>query len=451
MLHVNAELLTIGSELTSGVTVNTNAAYLARRLAEVGVSCRRQVAVSDERAALKQALLEALGRCDLLMTTGGLGPTFDDITMDVIAEAVGRPLELSPSVAAAIRRFYFLHHRRLHLRALRQAYVPRGGRPLPNPLGSAPGLWLALPGGAPQAKPVVRSPEQAAGSLGGESKDQTLIALPGVPAEMRAIMEAHVLPRLKRLNRSRVIESRVLKTIGLVELSIEARLRRMRIPPTVEVGLYPNLRMVDIRLTATGLSRHGARGALLRLERQLQPALGAHVDGPDGEMLEGVVGELLSAHHLTVAVAESCTGGLLCDRLTSISGSSRYVRGGVIAYHNDLKTAPLGVPAALLARVGAVSAPIAGRMAEGVRRLAHAKIGLSVTGIAGPTGGSRTKPVGLVYFGLADERGTLTQRAQFIGDRAAIKHQAAQTAIDWLRRHLLSTVYNRWSTESKTK
>ena len=409
---MQAELLTIGAELTSGVTVNTNAAYLARRLAELGIPCSRQVTVSDERASIVREIREALPRCQILITTGGLGPTFDDMTMEAIAEATSRPLVYVPAAAATIRRFYTRRHRTLQRAALRQAYLPRGGAALPNPLGTAPGLWLRLP-------------------------DQVIVALPGVPSEMRAIMERHAVPRLKHIGPSRTIESLTLRTAGVVELHIETILRRMRLPPGVQVGLYPHLRTVDVRLTAASASRHAARRILSRIAARLHRALGSAVYGTDGETLEGVVGRLLVARRETLALAESCTGGLVSSLMTDVPGSSRYLRGSVVAYHNDLKRGPLHVPDTLLARFGAVSAHAARAMASGIRQAAQASVGLAITGIAGPSGGTAKKPVGMVYLGLADSEGAETLRCQFFGDRAAIKAQAAQTALDWLRRHLL--------------
>ena len=410
---MHAELLTIGSELMSGATVNGNAAYLARRLAELGLPCWRQVAVGDERAALLAALRDGLHRSEVLLVTGGLGPTFDDITMEAIAEATGRPLRARPEVATTIRRFYARHHRTLQQAALRQARIPLGGVPLPNPIGTAPGLWLPLP-------------------------NRLLIALPGVPSEMQAIMERSVLPRFRRLPGLGVVETRTLRTVGVVELQIERFLRRLRVPETVQIGLYPHLRAVDIRLTAIGTSRRQARASLATIERFLRRSLGAAVYGTDDETLEGMVGALLTRHRKTLAVAESCTGGLVTDRLTNVPGSSRYLRGAVVAYHNDLKRQCLRVPAAQLARFGAVSAPVARAMAQGVRRLACVDLGLAVTGIAGPTGATPRKPVGLVYLGLADSRTVQSLRCQFFGDRTSVKIQTAQTALDWLRRYLLN-------------
>ena len=412
MAFMRAELLTIGSELTSGATINTNAAYLARRLAEVGIPCRRQVAVGDERASLLQALRDAIGRCELLITTGGLGPTFDDITLEAVAQATDRPLTYRPSVGVRIRRFYTRRHRALQRAALRQAYLPQGAVPLANPIGTAPGIWLRLP-------------------------ERLIVSLPGVPAEMRAMVERDVLPRLRRLRGRGAVATRTLRTVGMVELSIEAVLRRLHIPAIVQVGLYPHLRAVDVRLTATALSRQAARRALARVEAALRRRLGAVVYGTDEETLEGVVGRLLAVRRASLAVAESCTGGLLSDRITDAPGSSRYFRGSVIAYHNDLKRGCLGVSEETLTRFGAVSAQTAKQMAEGVRRLAGSDLGLAITGIAGPTGGTARKPVGLVYLGLADGRRVRAQRHRFFGDRASIKHQAAQTALDWLRHYLL--------------
>jgi nicotinamide-nucleotide amidase len=256
---------------------------------------------------------------------------------------------------------------------------------------------------------------------------------------MRSMLERHVLPRLRRLRGHQAIASRTLRTVGLVELDIERRLRRLRIPASVAVGLYPHLRAVDVRLTATAPSRRVAQRLLTQVEVPLRRALGVTLYGTDDATLEEVVGAWLVRRHKTLAVAESCTGGLVSDRLTDVPGSSRYLRGSLLAYHNDLKRGCLGVPARLLARFGAVSEQTAKAMAMGVRELAGADLGLSITGIAGPTGGTPKKPVGLVCFGLADRRRVRSLRCQFVGDRASVKVQASQTALDWLRRSLAGT------------
>ena len=407
---MDAELLAIGSELTSGHTLNTNAAYLARQLARLGLVCRRHTSVPDNAAAIGEAVTEALERAAVFIATGGLGPTFDDITMAAVARATGRPLRRHAEVERRIRAFCRAHKRPATALALRQAALPAGGEALPNPVGTAPGLWLPL-------------------------GRKLLIALPGVPQEMRAIMERSVLPRLRRHQRAPVL-SRTIRTIGLVELDVQAALQRLRIPEVVQLGLYPHLRAVDVRLTIAGSPASTAAPLLNRLERAIRRALGPAVYGVDDQTMEGVIGQALVRRHRTLAVAESCTGGLIADRLTNVPGSSRYLLAAVVAYHNRTKQELLGVRAAELLRHGSVSEPVARAMAQGVRRRTEADIGLAVTGIAGPTGGTRAKPVGLVYVALADRRRAEVQRFQFQGDRLSVKYQTSQMALESLRRWL---------------
>lgn len=410
---MRAEVLSIGSELTQGATVNTNAAYLSRKLADAGIACARHTAISDDRIQLVETIRESLRRSSIVIMTGGLGPTFDDVTAAALAKALHQKLVFNPKAAVAIRRFYSLRHQALQQAALRQALIPKGADALPNPVGTAPGIWI-------------------------RKNRNVLVALPGVPAEMRAIFENSVLRRLKQLSGKSAIVSRTIRTIGLVELQIQEMLRQVPIPSSIEAGLYPNSRMVDIRLTAKAASKTKANSLLKPVVAALQKKLGRAVYGLDAEPFEAALGKLLIKNRLTVAVAESCTAGMALDRLTQLSGSSAYVRGGVVAYHNDLKKKPLGVRASTLSKHGAVSAAAACEMAFGVRKLARASIGISITGIAGPTGASRDKPVGLVFIGLSRGNQTLTQRHQFVGDRLSIKTQAAQTALNWLRCHALN-------------
>ena len=417
---MRAAILSIGSELTSGQTVNTNAAYLARRLQEAGVACARHLAVPDEAPVIVDAVRETLAGHHLVILTGGLGPTFDDVTASALAQATNRPLRFVPEVGRRVRLFYRAHHRRLNRLALRQASLPRGAQALPNPVGTAPGIWLELNGPA-----------------GGYHR--TLVALPGVPREMRAIMERSVLPRLRRMAGRSSIATRTLRTVGLVELQIQEALRAVRIPRVMQVGLYPNLLAVDVRLTVTGGSLPSARRHLNRVERALRHHLGEAIYGQDDQTLEDVIGKTLTRNCLTLAVAESCTGGLVSDHLTDVPGSSRYLIMSVVAYHNRVKQELLGVPEATLKRYGAVSAQVASAMARGVRRCAGSDLGLAITGIAGPGGGTPRKPVGLVYMAVSDRRGTVVKRYQFHGDRLAIKSQAAQLALDLLRRHAANT------------
>ncbi len=289
--------------------------------------------------------------------------------------------------------------------------MPTGAIALPNDAGTAPGIWLPL-------------------------GDALLIALPGVPREMRAIMERSIVPRLRRRLRATPILSRTIRTVGIIELEIQQLLETLHLPPTVQFGLYPHLKSVDVRFTATDPSTSNARRLLDRLERKLRRALGNAVYGTDAETLEDVIGRTLRQCRMTLAVAESCTGGLIADRLTNVPGSSDYFLGGLVAYHNRIKEAWLGVPSMTLSRYGAVSAQTAKAMATGVRSRMDADLALSVTGIAGPSGGSAAKPVGLVYFAIAEGDRVESLRSQFHGDREAVKQQAAQIGLDWLRRFL---------------
>lgn len=418
---MRAEVIAVGSELTTGRTLNTNSSELSRQLQALSIACSRQHTIADEPALIVDTIRQALSRADLVIVTGGLGPTLDDLTMAAVAEAVGSPLEFETQIARQIAAFCRRHRRRLSRLSLRQALIPKGAEALPNPVGTAPGVWMRL------GRAVV-------------------VVLPGVPEEMRAIMAASVLPRLRRVARAdgrEAVCSRTLRTIGLVELEIQRRLAALRLPPEVALGLYPQLSTVDVRLTLRCAPASGAQRRLDRVIAAVRRRLGACVYGEEEQRLEEVVGQLLARARQTVAVAESCTGGLIADRLTDVPGSSRYMRLGVVAYHNRIKQDVLGVPADVLARYGAVSAQVARRMAVGVRALGCADLGVAVTGIAGPSGGTKQKPVGLVYVAIADRKRSVVRAMHFAGDRLAIKMQTATAALDRLR--LAAARYQIWA------
>lgn len=409
---MQAEILTIGSELLNGATLNTNASHLARSLTGLGIVITRQVSVPDEPPLIVGAIREALNRSELLIISGGLGPTDDDVTMAAIAEAVNLPLKQQADVSVSIRQFYSAHKRRVHASALRQALLPEGGLALRNLLGTAPGLWLSL-------------------------RTCIVVALPGVPAELSSILEQSVLPRLKRLRTLRPPASTTLRTIGIVELDIQRHLKRLALDPDIQIGLYPHLRTVDIRIS---FSRTRAKALIKKIEARLRRALGNLVYASGNTTLDEVVIALLKKRRLSLVVAESCTGGLFAHRLTNVPGSSKNFLGGAVAYHNKLKQGWLGVPAQAIAKHGAVSQHVAGSMAQGAREKTGADLGIGITGIAGPTGGSRQKPVGLVYLALADKKKIRIQKCRFLGPRTAVKFQAAQAAIDMLRLYLLKQI-----------
>jgi len=410
-----AAILAIGTELTLGQTVDTNTAWLAGQLAAIGIRAARHLTVADERTDIRDALLEAAGSFDLLLASGGLGPTADDLTRHALAEAAGVELVLDPLSLEQIRAFFARRNRPMPTANRVQAMIPRGGRAIENTCGTAPGIFIELRG-------------------------RPCWALPGVPFEMQAMFTRDVLPGLRAAVRGRVLRTRVLHCFGLGESDIGERIadlmQRGRNP---EVGTTASLGVISIRINAAADSEVAATALLDDAERELRTRLGQVVCGRDEDTLASVVGELLLAAGATLATAESCTGGLLGKLLTDISGSSRYYLGGVVSYADEAKKKLLGLPADLLAEHGAVSAPVAREMAASARRVFSSTYAISVTGIAGPTGGTPVKPVGLVYLGLASPDGLDVRELQLGSDspREVIRARAAGAALNLLRRKLL--------------
>lgn len=414
-----AEILAVGSELLTPFRRDTNSLALTSRLNELGISVVGKAIVGDDVSALSATVQAALTRADLVVLTGGLGPTDDDVTRDAVARALGLGLDEDPSTLAAIEARFA--RRKLAMPAInrRQALVPHGGVVLPNPAGTAPGLWI-------------------------ERGEQVVVLLPGPPREMRAILEAELGPRLAARSGGRHVERRVIRTTGRPESTIDEIASPIYTPwktaePPIETTILAGGGQIELHLAATSDGTPAASTALDRGVEALASALGDIVISTDGRPIEAVVGDALKARGWMIATAESCTGGGIASRLTDIAGSSAYVAGGVVAYADAVKTAVLGVPAEMIAAYGAVSEPVAIAMAEGARRRLGADVGVSVTGIAGPTGGSAAKPVGTVFIGLAAPGGPATAKAfLFLGERAMVRTQAAMAALDLVRRTLAS-------------
>ena len=412
---MGVEILTVGTELLLGQIVDTNAAFMAQRLAEAGIDLFFKATVGDNEARIEAALREGLGRSDAVLCTGGLGPTEDDLTRDVIARVLGRRLRLDEAVLAHITARFASRGIPMAENNRKQAYVPEGAEVLHNPRGTAPGLYLPTPGG------------------------KAVVAMPGVPSEMRPMLTERVIPRLRaQFGITGRIRSRVLRTCGVGESGVDqliGDLFRSQRNPTI--GVLAHAGEVHVRLTAKGETDAEIRGLLDDLEAKLRDRIGPLLFAYDEEEMEQVVGRLLAERGLTVAVAESCTGGLVAHRLTGVAGSSRYFERGLVTYSNRAKTELLAVPAEVIAARGAVSPDVARAMAEGVRRLAGTDFGIGITGIAGPDGGTPEKPVGLTFIGLAWEDGSLAREYRFLSDRAINKVRASQMALDLLRRRLL--------------
>lgn len=415
---MDAELLTVGDELLIGQVVNTNAAWMGERLSLLGVDVVRSVTLGDDVEAILRELRIAFQMAELVIVTGGLGPTHDDVTKVAVAEHYGVELRFDATVFDAVQARF--ERRGLPMPEINrtQAMVPDGFEVLPNPRGTAPGLWRA---------------DEA------EGRTQIMVVLPGVPHEMEGLMTEEVLPRLRQHKNLRVIGHRTLLTTGIGESSLEERLGDLGplLGDDARLASLPGFSGVRLRLTVYGAGRTAVLDRLDELEARLRARAGDYIYGQDEDTLEDVVGRLLREAGLTVAVAESCTGGHVLNRLTNVSGSSRYVLGGAVAYCNDVKQRVLQVDADALERHGAVSLEVAVQMARGVRARFRSDVGLSTTGIMGPTGGTDEKPVGTVWFGYVDADREEAVCLRFGTDRQRNKERASTAALDLLRRRVL--------------
>lgn len=410
---MTAEIIAVGSELLGVQRLDTNSLFLTEQLRRLGISLRRKVVIGDFEADIAAAIGEALNRADVVIVSGGLGPTADDLTREGAARALGRRLARDDRILESIQRRFRDRGLRMPEINLRQARVLGGAEILHNSKGSAPGQWI-------------------------RDGNRVLILLPGVPVELRAIFEEECRPRLGRIAPGCVIVTRVLKIAGLFESQVDEKAAPIYTRfdnPTTTILASPG--EIQLHLTASGADEAQAREALNELTRRLELVLGEHIFSEDGQTMEEVVGMHLTMKTKTVAVAESCTGGLLAERITRVPGSSRYFLGGVVAYSNEVKHEWLEVPASVLKTHGAVSAETARILAESVRRRFRADFGLSITGIAGPSGGTPDKPVGLVYLALAEEGrpGEVVEK-RYPGTRDRVRLQASQTALDILRRRI---------------
>ena len=409
---MNIELVTIGTELLLGLTVDTNGAEIARGLAAHGVRVTRRTSVADRGDEIRDAVAEALGRTGAVLTTGGLGPTRDDITKKVVADLFGAPLEFDESVWGALLARFARLERKPAESNRSQAEVPRGATVLPNRWGTAPGLWL-------------------------EGQPGLVIMLPGVPLEMRRLLEHEVVPRLAQRGAHSVIRSLLLRTSGVPESSLAETIGNIEadIAP-ITLAYLPGLDGVDLRLSAWGLPPEEADHKLADAGALLQSRAGGTVYGQGDADLAALVLEQARTRAIRLSVAESCTGGLVGTRLTEIAGSSDVFVGGVIAYDNTVKREVLGVPESLLAEHGAVSEPVARAMAQGAVSRFGTTGSVAVTGIAGPGGGSPEKPVGTVWLACSLQGKVGSQRSMFPGTRHEIRARAAQAALLLLYRRL---------------
>ncbi len=418
---VRAEIIAIGSELLLGGAAETNSLYLADELLKIGIEVRHKTVVGDDPRDIEEALLHALARVHLVITTGGLGPTQDDLTRKVVARVTARRLVLHDKALAAITQRLTARHRSVTPEQTTQALIPMRAEVIPNPVGTAPGFFLYH-------------------KNEGVKDERALMCLPGPPSEITRMFPEGCVALLEPLagkSARGTLVRRRLRTFGLVESEVNARLKDLyETERHAVIGLQAGEMGVDVSITVRDRHAQAAEAVVKRVERAVRERVGDHLYAAGGQTMEGVVAMKLKAKGLTVAVGESCTGGLIAQRLTSVPGSSAYFDRGLVTYSNRAKVDLLKVPAALIREKGAVSAEVASAMAQGVRERSGTDLGMAVTGIAGPSGGTREKPVGLVFLALADKKSTVCRSYLFGGDRDGVRRRASQAALDLLRRYL---------------
>ncbi|MBW4443457.1 MAG: competence/damage-inducible protein A [Plectolyngbya sp. WJT66-NPBG17] len=413
---MNAEIISVGTELLLGNILNSNAQFLAQQFAELGIPHYFQTVVGDNPDRLKQAIRIASDRANLIVFTGGLGPTPDDLTTETIADFFSTPLIEKAEVVEDIAAKFAQRGRKMTDNNHKQALIPEGAEILYNAIGSAPGMiWQPR-------------------------SDLTILTFPGVPTEMKYMWHEVAVPYLRQQGWGKeIIVSRTLRFWGISESALAEKVGTFFDSQNPTVAPYANYGEVKLRISAKSSSEPAAQDLIAPVEQQLREIAGIDYYGADEDSLASVVGELLKGHRSTLSVAESCTGGGLGQMLTRVSGSSEYFWGGIISYDNSVKENLLGVDPTAIATQGAVSAIVAEQMAMGVRSRLNTTWGISITGVAGPGGGTEEKPVGLVYIGLANAEGAVSQRYRF-GDRGRdwVRQVSACSALDRLRRKLLS-------------
>ncbi|MDP3786188.1 MAG: competence/damage-inducible protein A, partial [Candidatus Omnitrophota bacterium] len=412
---MKAEIISIGTEILLGQILNTNQQWLSRQLAALGLDVYYHSTVGDNPQRLIQAIRQGLERSDIVITTGGLGPTVDDITLDAIACALSRKLVFDQGILKQIRSHFGKQCANMPKENLRQAHVPEGAIILKNDAGTAPGFII-------------------------QEDLKTFIALPGPPRELNPMFENYTTPYLKKKIKSAwTIKTRTINITGLPESTVDSKVKDiLHSPPPVTVGIFAYPSLIELKITAKARNEKEAKTLIGKMDKKITARLKDYIFGRDNETLESVVGNQLRRSRKTLAIAESCTGGLISNRITDVPGSSKYFKRGAIAYSNEVKVSALKVSPQLLKRYGAVSRQVATQMAKNIREIVGTDYGLGVTGIAGPTGGTRNKPVGLVYIAVSGPKKTICCKFNFTGERKIIKFKTSQAALDMMRRYFLA-------------
>ncbi len=414
---MNAEIIAIGSELLTPFRQDTNSLYLTEKLNQLGVEVIFKTIVGDNREQLTATANLAIARAEIVIFMGGLGPTEDDLTREAVTDALGLELHRDPAIITSLEQRFAVRGWKMAANNLKQADVITGATVLPNANGSAPGQWIS-------------------GKY--EGRERIIMLLPGPPHELKALFEEQCVARLRAKLPPQFIATRELKITGLGESACDARVAPIyKLYTDVQTTILAGAGEIQLHLKTRAASLEAAQARVDRLVEKIEEELGDLVFSDNGDSMEQIVGYYLQMRNATLAVAESCTGGMLAERITSVSGSSRYFLGGAVVYSNQLKTTFADVPAELIEKHGAVSREVASALAEGIRRRSGATLGLGITGVAGPTGGTDAKPVGLVFHALASDAGTEVVERKFPGDRKHVRRFASQQAMDMVRRKLM--------------
>lgn len=410
---MKARIIAIGTELISGKQ-ETNSSFVAERLMLLGIDLREVFIVRDSEEEIADSLRRSLDNTDIVITTGGLGPTEDDITRKTIAKVTGKRLVLDENILNSIKLYFRERHREMPNNAEKQALIPFGAKTIENKVGTAPGFLF-------------------------EYKKTAILSLPGPPKEMRKMLLS-IEPHLKdKYGGKEFRQLKIIRTCGVYESWINDKIKGiLNQRDGIDIGLVPTEFGIDIRILGSGQKEEDVVNSMVLAEESIRIKLGDYIYGTGEETLEGVIGRLLRDKGIKISVAESCTGGFISNRITNIPGSSNYFERGVVCYSNKSKVEILNIPQKLIEEYGGVSKEAAVAMAEGIRSLSKTDLGLSVTGIAGPTGGLHGKPIGLVYMALATPTGTKYREYRFISDREGIKIQSSQMALDMVRMYLIN-------------
>ena len=409
-MTATAEIISIGDELLYGQTLDTNAHWISHKLDEYNIKVFQRTTIGDDAEQILNAIATAAERVDIVLITGGLGPTKDDLTKPLLAKYFGVGMVHHEEVLRDITLLFAKASREVTALNAQQAELPANCEKITNPVGTAPGMWFY-------------------------EKNTVFVAMPGVPYEMKSIMTQGILPKLHKMFSKGVLHHHIIKTIGITESSLSDLIEdwEVNLPKHIKLAYLPTKGQVKLRLTGSGDDLNTLRQEIEVLQKAIMPKIAKYVYGFGTDQLEGVIGQLLNKNNLTLATAESCTGGYLAHMITSVAGSSRYFKGSVIAYSNEVKIAQLGVSTEDLLQQGAVSEEVAKAMAEGIRKALNADIAIATTGIAGPDGGTIEKPVGTVWIAYSDKHKTLAKKFNFSRDRTFIVHWSALAALNMIR------------------